>query len=84
VAHPCNPSTREAETRGSEVHPQLHGKFKTRLDYKILSQKIKEGSVENASQLFKRIVKPFKNVNPSTREAEAGGFLSWRPAWSTE
>jgi hypothetical protein len=22
--------------------------------------------------------------NPSTREAEAGGFLSWRPAWSTE
>jgi hypothetical protein len=22
--------------------------------------------------------------NPSTWEAEAGGFLSWRPAWSTE
>ena len=22
--------------------------------------------------------------NPSTREAEAGRFLSWRPAWSTE
>ena len=22
--------------------------------------------------------------NPSTREAEAGGFLSWRPAWSTK
>jgi hypothetical protein len=22
--------------------------------------------------------------NPSTREAGAGGFLSWRPAWSTE
>jgi hypothetical protein len=22
--------------------------------------------------------------NPSTREAEAGGFLSLRPAWSTE
>jgi hypothetical protein len=22
--------------------------------------------------------------NPSTREAEAGGFLSSRPAWSTE
>jgi hypothetical protein len=22
--------------------------------------------------------------NPSTREVEAGGFLSWRPAWSTK
>jgi hypothetical protein len=22
--------------------------------------------------------------NPSTLEAEAGGFLSWRPAWSTK
>jgi hypothetical protein len=22
--------------------------------------------------------------NPSTQEAEAGGFLSWRPAWSTK
>jgi hypothetical protein len=22
--------------------------------------------------------------NPSTREAEAGGFLSWRPTWSTK
>jgi hypothetical protein len=22
--------------------------------------------------------------NPSTREAEAGGFLSFKPAWSTE
>jgi hypothetical protein len=22
--------------------------------------------------------------NPSTREAEAGGFLSWRPAWFTK
>ena len=23
-------------------------------------------------------------LNPSTREAEVGGFLSFRPAWSTE
>jgi hypothetical protein len=23
-------------------------------------------------------------LNPSTREAEAGGFLSSRPAWSTK
>jgi hypothetical protein len=22
--------------------------------------------------------------NPSTREAEAGRFLSWKPAWSTK
>jgi hypothetical protein len=25
-----------------------------------------------------------EEVNPSTREAEAGGFLSSRPAWSTK
>ena len=24
------------------------------------------------------------SFNPSTQEAEAGGFLSLRPAWSTE
>ena len=23
-------------------------------------------------------------LNPSTREAEVGGFVSFRPAWSTE
>jgi hypothetical protein len=27
---------------------------------------------------------PKKQFNPSTWEAEAGGFLSLRPAWSTE
>jgi hypothetical protein len=26
----------------------------------------------------------FKTLSPSTREAEAGGFLSSRPAWSTK
>jgi hypothetical protein len=36
---------------------------------------------------LKRGVRPGVVVhafNPSTREAEAGGFLSSRPAWSTE
>jgi hypothetical protein len=27
---------------------------------------------------------PFQTQHPSTREAEAGGFLSSRPAWSTK
>jgi hypothetical protein len=41
--------------------------------------KIKESS-------FKRILKPgvvAHTFDPSTQEAEAGGFLSSRPAWST-
>jgi hypothetical protein len=41
---------------------------------------------------IKNIIKKIKHVpgvvahafNPSTREAEAGGFLSLRPAWSTK
>jgi hypothetical protein len=38
---------------------------------KLLKNKSKPGMVARA-------------FNPSTREAEAGGFLSSRPAWSTE
>jgi hypothetical protein len=38
---------------------------------------IKEGEEEN------RVVVAH-TFNPSTWEAEAGGFLSSRPAWSTE
>jgi hypothetical protein len=37
--------------------------------------------------MFKKKIQPGVVVhafNPSTREAEAGGFLSLRPAWSTE
>jgi hypothetical protein len=54
--------------------------------------------IEILSQTFERVVDCKDSVikvctlsgvvahtfNPSTREAEAGGFLSSRPAWSTE
>jgi hypothetical protein len=39
------------------------------------------GSVQGFSGLVGVVAHAF---NPSTREAEAGGFLSSRPAWSTE
>jgi hypothetical protein len=43
--------------------------------------------VEQGNAFIKRIDVPGVVVhafNPSTREAEAGGSLSLRPAWSTE
>jgi major histocompatibility complex class I len=51
-----------------------------------INKKIWRGAGEMAQQLRAltgRVVvaHPF---NPSTQEAEAGGFLSSRPAWSTE
>jgi hypothetical protein len=36
---------------------------------------------KNVNKLPGMVVHTF---NPSTREAEAGGFLSLRPAWSTK
>jgi hypothetical protein len=47
------------------------------------------GYIENKQQTTKQNKKTFWAVvmhafNPSTWEAEAGGFLSSRPAWSTE
>jgi hypothetical protein len=36
---------------------------------------------ELAPQLKEMVAHAF---DPSTWEAEAGGFLSWRPAWSTK
>jgi hypothetical protein len=45
------------------------------------------GSLISSSKFLKRISKPglvAQAFNPSTREAEAGRFLSLRPAWSTK
>jgi hypothetical protein len=36
------------------------------------------------NDLFKNNLVVVYTFNPSTQEAEAGGFLSSRPAWSTE
>jgi hypothetical protein len=38
-------------------------------------------SLKNIQEELGEVVHAF---NPSTREAEADRFLSWRPAWSTK
>jgi major histocompatibility complex class I len=46
-----------------------------------------QGGVANTKDILKKSWKPgvvAHAFNPSTREAEAGGFLSSRPAWSTK
>jgi hypothetical protein len=60
------------------------------LDYIAQFFSVYQKQEKNKSQNngFKTIVYQLGVVahifNPSTREAEAGGFLSWRPAWSTK
>jgi hypothetical protein len=43
-----------------------------------------EGAVQVTQEVYLEQLKENDTFNPSTREAEAGGFLSSRPAWSTE
>jgi hypothetical protein len=62
---------------------------KTRLGWRGLNKTGAETISNNQSfyKIIKIIYKPGVVVhafNPSTWEAEAGGFLSLRPAWSTE
>jgi hypothetical protein len=60
-----------------------------------LELRILKDITENHNQSKCRVGEPIQNrdislgvvahaFNPSTREAEAGGFLSSRPAWSTK
>jgi hypothetical protein len=78
VRHIVNPITREAEAgRSRNLCPawsteQVPGQ--SGLYREIMSLK-----KQNKSRAV--VAHPF---NPSTWEAEAGGFLSLRPAWSTE
>jgi hypothetical protein len=54
------------------------------LDLKDISQK---GTAESPSKHKRQTAEPgvaAHAFNPSTPEAEAGGFLSSRPAWSTK
>jgi hypothetical protein len=45
-------------------------------------KKIKNKNKIKTSQVL--VASAFNPSNPSTQEAEAGGFLSSRPAWSTK
>ncbi len=61
-----------------------------RLDQKRNSSRhiiIRTTNALNKDRILKAVRKPGVVVhafNPSTQEAEAGGFLSSRPAWSTK
>jgi hypothetical protein len=70
-----------ASKRWKEEYPeakrQLHSKFKAHCGFMrhcLKEKKKKERKKKPRAHTF----------NPSTWEAEAGGFLSLRPAWSTE
>jgi hypothetical protein len=49
-----------------------------------VSQQQQHTRLKHESQVNCQLVVVAHTFNPSTREAEAGGFLSLRPAWSTE
>jgi hypothetical protein len=68
---PTVPTTREAEV-GRPLEPI---KLKTKLGEMVKSH------IRKGESWLGVVAHTF---NPSTREAEAGGFLSSRPAWSTE
>uniref|UniRef100_A0A8C6HYG5 Uncharacterized protein n=1 Tax=Mus spicilegus TaxID=10103 RepID=A0A8C6HYG5_MUSSI len=77
-----NPSTWEAEAGGS-----LEFKASPSSKTARTTQRNPVLKNRNRKQTNKKQKKPgvvAHAFNPSTREAEAGGFLSSRPAWSTE
>jgi hypothetical protein len=70
---PLNPQ-RSKKTSNSEYTTQLVG-------FVIVVCVFRDGFQGSGYAEHKLVAHAF---NPSTREAEAGGFLSSRPAWSTE
>jgi hypothetical protein len=89
VENAFNPSTWEAEAGRSE--------FETNLVYKVSfrpARATQRDPVSKRKQTNKQTKNPPKKqnlwavvahaFNPSTWETTAGGFLSLRPAWSTE
>jgi hypothetical protein len=77
----------------------MYGKFETSLDYMIKQPNQSINKIESFLKrdyfiLCMGILPPYMCLsrqavvahafNPSTREAEAGRFLSLRPAWSTK
>jgi hypothetical protein len=88
VAHAFNPSTWEAEAGGG----RRISEFEASLVYRVSSRTAR---ATQRNPVLNPPTPPKKNFsfesgvvvhafNPSTQEAEAGGFLSSRPAWSTE
>jgi hypothetical protein len=75
-AHACNPGTQKAETGGIEVQDHAAELYR-----KNLTQE-KEKSATSEIRHKPGVVA--YTFNSSTREAEAGGFLSLRPTWSTK
>jgi hypothetical protein len=65
---------------GIQGHPKLPSKLKASLGY--LRPYIKNQKKKKKKKKKSRAVVAH-TFNPSTWEAEAGGFLSSRPAWST-
>jgi hypothetical protein len=76
VAHTFNLSTQEAERQISE--------FKASLIYRVSSRTARTTEKPYFEKRKKSRAVVAHAFNPSTREAEAGEFLSSRPAWSTE
>jgi hypothetical protein len=70
-----NLNTWETEARGLKTGGQLRRNMK-------LSQKKKKEKKRKRKLRMQAVVA--QAFNPSTSEAEAGRFLSSRPAWSTE
>jgi hypothetical protein len=68
VVYPCNPGNQEAEQEDQEFEASLGCAARPGL---------------NETKPLGQAVEVHA-FNPSTREAEAGKFLSLRPAWSTE
>jgi hypothetical protein len=78
VAHAFNPSTGEAEAGGFLI-------FEDSLVYKVSSRTARAMQRNPVSK--KKKIEPgmvAHAFNPSTREAEGGEFLSWRPVCSTK
>jgi hypothetical protein len=79
VAHAFNPSIwwGWGEDRGRRI-----SEFKASLVYKVSSRTARATQRNPVSKNKQNVVA--HAFNPSTQEAEAGGFLSLRPAWSTK
>jgi hypothetical protein len=86
VVHASNPSPQEAEAgRFLSLRPSLVYKVSSRRARAIQRNPVSKNKNKTKQKIksFSRVVVPHA-FNPSTWEADAGGFLSLRPSWSTK